>query len=172
MKPIGGLKMGVTTWIFEPEEREIIGKDIIKLEDNEVELMRNTNNKIQLINQELLKMRDTGISRKDISDGYHTFGELYFHRMVLFSIILNQNPDISWKAKKHHDGTMFDDDSFICGIDTPDGQYTYHYNLEYWDYFIVKELEYAPEYDGHKPKDITRLFSILKNNHRKKDKTK
>lgn len=129
-------------------------------------------NKIQLINQELLKMRDTGISRKDISDGYHTFGELYFHRMVLFSIILNQNPDISWKAKKHHDGTMFGDDSFICGIDTPDGQYTYHYNLEHWDCFIVKELEFAPEYDGHKPKDITRLFSILKNNHQKKEKTK
>lgn len=62
--------------------------------------MGNINNKIQLLNQELFKMRDEGISRKDISDGYHTFGELYYHRMVLFSIILNQNPNISWKAKK------------------------------------------------------------------------
>lgn len=46
-------------------------------------------NKIKAINKELIKMRDAGISRKDISDGYHTFNELYYHRMVLFSIILN-----------------------------------------------------------------------------------
>lgn len=57
---------------------------------------------------------------------------------------------------------MFGDDSFICGIETPEGQYTYHYHLDYWDNFKVKELEYAPEYDGHKPEDITRLNSILK----------
>ena len=108
----------------------------------------------------ILELKDKGISRKGISDGWHTFEELYYHRMVLFSIILNQNKEISWKAKKHHDGTMFDDDSFICGIETPEGQYTYHYKLKYWDKFDVKELEYAPEYDGHKPKDITRLFSL------------
>lgn len=113
------------------------------------------------INNIIEEMKKLGISRKDISDGRHTFGELYYHRMILFSIILNQNPDISWKAKQHHDGTMFDGD-FICGIDTPEGQYTYHYKLKYWDNFKVKELEYAPEYDGHKPNDVERLFSILK----------
>lgn len=115
---------------------------------------------ISEINNEILELKDKGISRKGISDGWHTFEELYYHRMVLFSIILNQNKDISWKAKKHHDGTMFSDDSFICGIETPKGQYTYHYKLKYWDNFKVKELEYAPEYDGHKPKDIDRLFSL------------
>lgn len=78
-----------------------------------------------------------------------------------FSIILNQNQDISWKSKYHSDGTMYDN-YFICGIKTPEGQYTYHYHLDYWDNFKVKELEYAPEYDGHKPEDITRLNSILK----------
>lgn len=113
----------------------------------------------QEINAELEKMRDAGITRKDISDGYHTFGELYYHRMILFSVILNKNADIAWKARKHHDGTMFEG-SFICGIETPQGQYTYHYNLEFWDWFKVKELEFAPEYDGHKPKDIVRLLSI------------
>lgn len=120
------------------------------------------NKKIQLLNMEIEKLRDEGVSRKAISDGYHTFEELYYHRMVLFSIILNQNKEISWKAKKHHDGTMFGDDSFICGIETPEGQYTYHYHLDYWNNFDVKELEFAPEYDGHKPKDITRLYSLLK----------
>lgn len=115
---------------------------------------------IKEINKEIIKLKEQGISRKGISDGWHTFEELYYHRMVLFSVILNQNKSISWKAKKHNDGTMFGDDSFICGIETPEGQYTYHYHLDYWDNFDVKELEYAPEYDGHKPKDITRLFSL------------
>lgn len=116
---------------------------------------------IPTLNELIVKLRDEGVSRQDISDGWHTFNELYHHRMVLFSIILNQNKEIGWKSKQHHDGTMFDEDSFICGIETPEGQYTYHYHLKDWDKFDVKELEYAPEYDGHKPSDITRLFSLL-----------
>lgn len=120
------------------------------------------NNIVKAIINEVLKdLRDEGVSRKDISDGYHTFDELYYHRMVLFSIILSQNPPISWKSKYHSDGTMFDSDSFICGIETPKGRYTYHYDLKYWDKFKFKELEYAPKWDGHKPTDIDRLYSIL-----------
>ena len=120
-----------------------------------------SDNTIEKINKEIINLKDRGVSRKNISDGWHTFEELYYHRMILFSIILNQNKDIAWKAKKHHDGTMFGDDSFICGIETPEGQYTYHYKLEDWDKFKVKEFDYAPEYDGHKPKDITRLYLSL-----------
>ena len=112
------------------------------------------------INDILIGLRDEGVSRKDISDGYHTFDELYYHRMVLFSIILNHNPDLAWKSKLHHDGTMFVGDYFVCGIETPQGQYTYHYELEFWDHFKVKELDFAPEYDGHKPSDIGRLYTI------------
>lgn len=121
----------------------------------------NEERSINTINNFLDFLRKEGISRKQISDGYHTFGELYYHRMVLFSMILNQNKEVSWKAKKHHDGSMFGDDSFICGIETPEGQYTYHYHLEHWNKFKVKELEFAPEWDGHKPSDITRLFSLF-----------
>ncbi len=32
----------------------------------------------------------------EISDGYHTFDELYYHRMVLFSIICNTYKDKAW----------------------------------------------------------------------------
>ena len=99
-------------------------------------------------------------SKGQISDGSHTFDELYYHRMVLFSIICNQNKELAWKSKLHQDGTMYDN-YFIVGITTPEGDYTYHYDLEYWDMFKVKELEKAPEWDGHKPKDITRLYSLL-----------
>lgn len=31
----------------------------------------------------------------ELSDGYHSFNELYEHRMILFSIICNQNKAIS-----------------------------------------------------------------------------
>ena len=96
---------------------------------------------------------------KQISDSYHTFGELYYHRMVLFSIICNTNKDKAWKSWKHEDGTMFEG-MFIVGINTLDGMYSYHYDSEFWDCFQVKELKFAPEYDGHMPSDIDRLLSL------------
>lgn len=97
------------------------------------------------------------------SDGYHTFNELYHHRAILFSVICNQNKEIAWKSKQHHDGSMYDG-MFIVGVETPQGQYSYHYDIEpYWDIFNVKELEFAPEWDGHEPKDVDRLLSIGNN---------
>lgn len=107
------------------------------------------------INSEIRQMAYKG----GISDGSHTFDELYHHRMVLFSIICNANPDKAWKSESHHDGTMFEG-YFIVGIDTEEGQFSYHYKMENWDYFKVKELAYAPKWDGHTAKDIDRLFSI------------
>lgn len=96
-----------------------------------------------------------------ISDGYHTFESLYYQRCVLFAFICNQNKNIAWKSKKHADGTMYDN-YFIVGINTPEGQYTYHYDLKYWYYFDVKELENAPEWDGHTENDcFQRMFSLL-----------
>ena len=87
----------------------------------------------------------------ETSDGYHTFNELYHHRAVLFGVICNTRPEIAWKSKQHHDGTMYDG-MFIVGINTPDGQATYHYDVEpYWEMFCVKELPKAPEWDGHTP---------------------
>ena len=97
----------------------------------------------------------------DTSDGYHTFNELYHHRAVLFSVICNARPDIAWKSKKHHDGTMYDD-MFIVGIETPEGQATYHYDIEtYWSMFHVKELEFAPEWDGHTSDEAIRRIGTL-----------
>lgn len=94
----------------------------------------------------------------ETSDGYHTFNELYHHRAVLFSVICRCFPERSWKSRKHHDGTMFPG-MFIVGIETDNGQATYHYDIEpYWDMFPVKELEQAPEWDGHTPqKAIERI---------------
>lgn len=85
----------------------------------------------------------------DTSDGYHTFNELYHHRAVLFSVIVKAFPERAWKSRKHHDGTMYDG-MFIVGIDTPQGQATYHYDVDpYWEMFACRELDRAPEWDGH-----------------------
>lgn len=85
------------------------------------------------------------------SDGYHTFNELYHHRAVLFSVIVENFAARSWKSKLHADGTMYEG-MFIVGIETPDGQATYHYDVEhYWNLFRCKEVDRAPEWDGHTP---------------------
>ena len=85
----------------------------------------------------------------NVSDGYHTFNELYHHRAVLFACLVNSHPRYSWKSKRHHDGSMFDG-MFIVGMNTPFGQVTYHYDVEpYWNLFHCRALERAPEWDGH-----------------------
>lgn len=97
----------------------------------------------------------------NISDGWHTFEELYEFRKSLSIALLNTNKDISWKSKKHHDGSMFNGGYFICGIETPNGQVTNHYKMDSWDLFNVKILEFAPEWDGHTAIDsIDRLKSL------------
>lgn len=98
-------------------------------------------------------------NKGQISDGYHTFDELYYHRMILFSVICKAHTLKSWKSRKHDDGTMYDD-YFIVGIETAEGSYTYHYHKDYWELFEVREVELAPVWDGHKPEDITRLLSL------------
>ena len=87
----------------------------------------------------------------ETSDGYHTFNELYHHRAVLFSVIVKAFAERAWKGRQHHDGTMYSG-MFIVGIDTPEGQASYHYDIDpYWDMFECRELERAPEWDGHTP---------------------
>ena len=97
----------------------------------------------------------------NLSDGYHTFNELYHHRAILFSVICNSMPDKAWKSNLHDTGDMFDG-MFIVGIETPEGQATYHYDIEpYWDIFKVKVLEKALKWDGHTPQDAIDRISML-----------
>lgn len=97
----------------------------------------------------------------DTSDGYHTFNELYHHRAVLFSVIVKAFPERAWKSRKHHDGTMYDG-MFIVGIDTPQGQATYHYDVDpYWEMFACRELDRAPEWDGHTPAEAIARIGAL-----------
>ena len=106
-----------------------------------------------------LKIPETGID--DLSDGFHTFRQLYYQRMMLFATIVKQNKDKAWKSWKHEDGEpCFGGGWFIVGIDTPEGSYTYHYEEKDWELFDCVELPVAKHWDGHTEKDVTRLLSL------------
>lgn len=89
----------------------------------------------------------------DVSDGYHTFGELYDHRRALTAALTKALPDWSWKSRNHHPegDPMFEGGYFIVGIDFPVGTITYHYKLSHWDDFSCKEIDHAPKWDGAVP---------------------
>lgn len=96
-----------------------------------------------------------------LSDGYHTFDDLYFQRLVLWQRICNDHKDICWKTKCHDDGELcFGGTNFLIAMDTPQGTYSYHYPIEEWDRFDVKELPKAKPFDGHTSKDVERILSI------------
>lgn len=118
---------------------------------------------LETIKQDLerLQKQDEYIKSGELSDGYHTFNDLYYQRCMLFASLVNQNKKISWKSYKHEDGELcFGGGWFIVGIDTPLGSYTYHYENKYWDLFQCKELETGKHWDGHTSKDVDRLLSI------------
>ena len=99
-----------------------------------------------------------------ISDGYHTFNDLYEQRMILFSTIVNLFPDISWKTRRHEDGKPCfpDSDYFLVTIETPTGNYGYHFDSAHWDHFQCKEIDKAKPWDGYTDKDAWRLWSLIK----------
>jgi hypothetical protein len=95
-----------------------------------------------------------------ISDGYHTFADLYEQRLILSAALAKNNPH-AWKSKRHEDGSVpFGGGWFIMGFDTDEGCYTYHYELNDWDLFQCKELDKGKPWDGHTSKDVSRLLSI------------
>jgi len=97
----------------------------------------------------------------EVSDGYHTFNELYDHRAKLFSVICELYKDNAWKSRLHEDGTMYPG-MFIVGIMTPRGPATYHYNIDpYWCLFNIQEFNRAIKWDGHTSDEaIDRILSL------------
>lgn len=107
-----------------------------------------------------------------ISDGYHTFGELYEHRVELYIMLcrLLANPHLFntvaavWRSVTHSDGTLFEG-WFLLGVNkTPGFQITYHVPMKKWDSCSFAEtLAKAPEFDKHSSKDVLeRLWLQIK----------
>lgn len=98
---------------------------------------------------------------QNISDGYHTFRELYHHRLLLTAMLFNsltKNEGIRvFKSKKHYDDSMFEG-YFITGIIFDDKFFSYHYPLTDWELFQVDEIERAPEWSEKVDVPIDELF--------------
>ena len=91
----------------------------------------------------------------EVSDGYHTFNELYYYRMLYNAAFFNLLPK-EWvhKSKRHHTGEeCFGGGWFIVMANLPTGQVSNHYELKDWDLFKVPEKEFADEWDGHTPQE-------------------
>ena len=102
------------------------------------------------------------IDTDEVSDGYHTFKELYDHRNLLWVMVLLQNRNVSFKTHKDDSGHEIEN-WFIAGINTDYGQLTYHLPNDLWDILDVPEVDYNFDYDGHDSKEVlNRLFSLAK----------
>lgn len=116
-----------------------------------------------------------------VFDGYHTFKELYDHRITLWIALCKALQDWKyppalrndfndgydkrvWRSKKHHkrDADMYEG-WFVLGYSQEKGgQITYHLPLSRWDECDFAEtLEHAPKFDGHSPSDVIERLKRL-----------
>lgn len=101
----------------------------------------------------------------ETSDGYHTFNELYEHRIVLFLALCNyaSSEHTVWCSKLHSDGSSFDG-WFIVGIGVDLGsQISYHLPMSRWSdaVAIMMELPRAPDFDGHTSADVLKRLEKM-----------
>lgn len=102
-----------------------------------------------------------------LSDGYHTFDELYEFRKMYNAALFNewaaQGKYAVHKSKRHFDGEeCFGGGWFIVVASLPTGQISNHYEMKDWDLFNIRETERALcEFDGHTSKDVVARLSLL-----------
>lgn len=96
----------------------------------------------------------------EVSDGYHTFNDLYSHRITLYIQLCKVLSKFCtqyqvWRSKSHSDGTSLDG-WFLLGINkNPREQITYHLPMNRWnDTYFAETLYQAPEFDGHTSQDV------------------
>lgn len=98
-------------------------------------------------------------------DEYHTMAELYEYRMLYNAHTANAlaKDGRAVKSWKHSDGELcFGGGWFVVVMDLLSGQVTNHYEAADWELFSVPEVELAPKWDGHTPKDAAdRLRAAL-----------
>ena len=111
-----------------------------------------------------------GCDTNKISDGYHTFEQLYEHRVILYMALCQMiekyrhydNIHI-WMSELHSDGSKFEG-WFILGINSKKGeQISYHLPMSKWNACteFAEVLGYAPEFDGHTSDDVlARLCAV------------
>ena len=103
-----------------------------------------------------------GCDTNQISDGFHTFGELYEHRIALFITLCRKIKKDVWRSRTHSDGNILEG-WFLLGIGYAAGeQITYHLPLAKWqETDFAETLDKAPDYDGHKSADVLKRLSKI-----------
>lgn len=99
------------------------------------------------------------MSNGEVSDGYHTFNELYEFRKLYNAALFNE-----WatehaygvhKSWRHHDGELcFGGGWFIVMATLRTGQISNHYEAKDWELFKISERHTANEWDGHTTADV------------------
>ena len=121
-------------------------------------------NEINYLHEQIKKVNEIG----EISDGYHTFNELYDYRKLynaaFFNILALCTSIPVIKSKHHNDGEeCFGGGWFIVMAELPTGQISNHYELKDWDLFNVPEVQNAWEWDRHTPQEAAkRLENFIK----------
>lgn len=104
--------------------------------------------------------------RGAIDDGFHTFNELYDHRIELYiqlcKIIDKKEHGRVFRTRVHSDGSVWAG-WFMLGIDREAGkQISYHLPESRWDEVdFAFDEEKAPEWDGHTPADVLERLKSL-----------
>ncbi len=124
------------------------------------ERIQHTKNQMNVFDEESKNQINFGL----ISDGWHTFDELYEYRLLYNAALFNawyKNENRYFdvhKSKRHYDGEeCFGGGWFIVVAMLPTGQITNHYELKDWDLFNIPETEKALyEFDGHTPQEAAK----------------
>lgn len=139
--------------------------EIVDVTDIEID----DESKIILTAQKKIDKLNSDIKGK-LSDGYHSFNELYEFRKVYNAAIFNEwakseSPKYDvHKSVRHYDGeVIFGGHWFIVVAILPSGQISNHYHIDDWYLFDIPiENKAKYEFDGHNSRDVLdRLKSLI-----------
>lgn len=144
---------------------------------------------LEELNKGIQVFKEAGGYENGISDGHHTFDELYQFRLMYNAALFNEwastwyeiqklENEGHWvtydkgadvpkydvhKSWKHYDGEdCFGGGWFIVVAMLPSGQISNHYKKEHWDLFKIPEEPKAKyEWDGHTPQDVLNRLKDL-----------
>jgi hypothetical protein len=93
----------------------------------------------------------------DISDGYHTFAELYNHRVLLYIALIKMTQFPCYYKPDHYPGWD------AVYLELPTGQISYHIPFQYRDALIGRAKEVGEEYewDGHDSDVVRSRLNLL-----------
>lgn len=139
----------------------------LEIENGEMIFIHNSYDGRELVESINKQIQQPNINTNLISDGYHTFDELYEHRCTLWIAlckIIERTNEFSyvWRTHLHSDGSKFDG-WFVLGIGEDKGeQMTYHLPIGKWnECSFAIPIDKAPEFDGHTSADVLKRISTL-----------